>query len=56
MSTHNIHFHDKIDDVPKISPYICFLSYLKNFIVTQKLPYLPYVFGQTGLSKQYRPR
>ena len=24
--------------------------------ITKHIPYLPYVFGQTGLSKQYRPR
>ena len=33
MSTLNIHFHDKIRKFPKI---FIFLSYLKNFVGTQK--------------------
>ena len=32
MSTHNIQFHDKIK-----FPKIFFLSYLKNYVGTQKL-------------------
>ena len=33
MSTHNIQFHDKIENFPK---YLFFLNYQKNFIGTQK--------------------
>ena len=33
MSTHNIHFHDKIRKFPEI---FVFLSYLKNIVGTQK--------------------
>ena len=33
MSTHNIQFHDKIRKLPK---NICFWSYRKNFVGTQK--------------------
>ena len=37
MSTHNIHFHDKIRKFPLKSQNICFFfSYRKNFLVTQK--------------------
>ena len=28
----------------------------KKFVKEFKIPYLPYIFGQTGLSKQFRPR
>ena len=31
MSTHNIHFHDKIGKTPKISLNICFLELLEEF-------------------------
>ena len=37
MSTHNIHFHDKIKkNITKISLNVCFLSYRPNFIRTKK--------------------
>ena len=36
MSTHNIHFRDKIGKFPKISLKICFLELSKNFLGTQK--------------------
>ena len=31
MSTCNIHFHDKIGKIPKISLNICFLELLEEF-------------------------
>ena len=41
----------------------CFKTYFRLtwpiwclYLVIRLIPYLPYVFGQTGLSKQYRPR
>ena len=37
MSTHNIHFHDKIGKISKLSLNICFLELSKNLLGTQKL-------------------
>ena len=31
MSTYNIHFHDKIQTIPKISLNICFLELSEEF-------------------------
>ena len=35
MSTHSIHFHDKIGNIPKIYLNICFLELWENFLETQ---------------------
>ena len=43
MSGHDLHC------LAVIQQYVCQTQ-------EQAVPYLPYVFGQTGLSKQYRPR
>ena len=37
MSTHNIHFHDKIGKIPKISPNSCFLEPLEEFPMSSKM-------------------
>ena len=31
MSTHNIHFHDKVNQIPKISQTICVLELSEEF-------------------------
>ena len=36
MSTHNIHFHDEIEDFPKISLIVCFLEQLEEFTMDSK--------------------
>ena len=52
MSTHNIHFHDKIrKKVPKLSQNICFLELLEEFPVYSKTVNEPLVFKLFNMSK-----
>ena len=37
MSTHNIHFHDKVGKIPEISLNICFLDPSEEFLRDSKM-------------------